>query len=70
MYEGIIQDVIDGLSRLPGIGPKGAQRIAFHLLKADPQEVAALAEALLTLREKVQFCQICGNVSQEQTCGI
>ncbi len=70
MYEGIIQDVIDGLSRLPGIGPKGAQRIAFHLLKADPQEVADLAEALLTLREKVQFCEICGNVSQEQTCGI
>jgi len=68
--EGIIQDVIDGLSRLPGIGPKGAQRIAFHLLKADPQEVADLAEALLTLREKVQFCEICGNVSQEQTCGI
>ena len=70
MYEGIIQDVIDGLSRLPGIGPKGAQRIAFHLLKADPQEVADLAQALLTLREKVQFCEICGNVSQEQTCGI
>jgi recombination protein RecR len=70
MYEGIIQDVIDGLSRLPGIGPKGAQRIAFHLLKADPQEVTDLAEALLTLREKVQFCEICGNVSQERTCGI
>ena len=70
MYEGIIQDVIDGLSRLPGIGPKGAQRIAFHLLKADPQEVADLAEALLTLREKVQFCEICGNVSQERTCAI
>jgi recombination protein RecR len=70
MYEGIIQDVIDGLSRLPGIGPKGAQRIAFHLLKADPQEVSDLAEALLTLREKVKFCEICGNVSQEQTCAI
>ena len=70
MYEGIIQDVIDGLSRLPGIGPKGAQRIAFHLLKADPQEVTELAEALITLRERVRFCTICGNVSQEETCAI
>jgi recombination protein RecR len=70
VYEGIIQDVIDGLSRLPGIGPKGAQRIAFHLLKADPQEVTDLAQSLLTLRERVQFCVICGNVSQEQTCAI
>lgn len=70
MYEGIIQDVIDSLSRLPGIGPKGAQRIAFHLLKTEPQEVSDLATALLTLRDKVQFCEICGNVSQEQTCAI
>lgn len=70
MYEGIIQDVIDGLSRLPGIGPKGAQRIAFHLLKTEPQEVTELANALLTLREKVRFCEICGNVAQEQTCVI
>lgn len=70
MYEGIIQDVIDSLSRLPGIGPKGAQRIAFHLLKTDPQEVTDLAEALLTMREKIRFCELCGNVSQEQTCAI
>lgn len=70
MYEGIIQDVIDALGRLPGIGPKGAQRIAFHLLKADPQEVTALAQALLTLREKVRFCAICGNVAQAETCAI
>lgn len=70
MYEGIIQDVIDGLSRLPGIGPKGAQRIAFHLLKTEPQEVTELANALLTMREKVRFCEICGNVAQEQTCAI
>lgn len=70
MYEGIIQDVIDSLSRLPGIGPKGAQRIAFHLLKAEPAEVTQLANALLTLREEVRFCEICGNVSQENTCAI
>jgi recombination protein RecR len=70
MYEGVIQDVIDALGRLPGIGPKGAQRIAFHLLKADPQEVTDLAEALLVLREKVRFCQVCGNVAQEDLCSI
>jgi recombination protein RecR len=70
VYEGIVQDVIDALSRLPGIGPKGAQRIAFHLLKADPQEVADLAAALLALREKVRFCSICGNVAQEEMCAI
>jgi recombination protein RecR len=70
MYEGIIQDVIDSLSRLPGIGPKGAQRIAFHLLKADPAEVSALAESLLALRERVRFCDVCGNVSEQETCGI
>lgn len=70
MYEGIVQDVIDALGRLPGIGPKGAQRIAFHLLKVDPAEVSELAEALLALRDKVRFCQTCGNVSQETTCSI
>ncbi len=70
MYEGVIQDVIDALSRLPGIGPKGAQRIAFHLLKADEAEVTALADALVALREKVRFCEVCGNVAQEQTCSI
>jgi recombination protein RecR len=70
VYEGVIQDVIDALSRLPGIGPKGAQRIAFHLLKADEAEVTALADALVALREKVRFCEVCGNVAQEQTCSI
>ncbi len=70
MYEGIVQDVIDALGRLPGIGPKGAQRIAFHLLKADPSEVTELADALLTLRDQVRFCEICGNVSEQPTCGI
>lgn len=70
MYEAAIQDVIDALGRLPGIGPKGAQRIAFHLLEADPQEVAALAESLLTLRERIRFCEVCGNVSEEPTCAV
>ena len=70
MYEGVIQDVIDALGRLPGVGPKGAQRIAFYLLSADPEEVSALAGALLTLREKVRFCQVCGNVSQDDLCAV
>jgi recombination protein RecR len=70
MYEGIIQDVIDALGRLPGIGPKGAQRIAFHLLKTEPEEVAELAAVLLALRERVRFCATCGNVSEEETCVI
>ena len=70
MYEGIVQDVIDALGRLPGVGPKGAQRIAFHLLKTDPEEVTALAESLLALRDKVRFCEVCGNVSQDELCSI
>ena len=70
MYEGIIQDVIDALGRLPGVGPKGAQRIAFHLLKTDPEEVTTLATALLSLREKVRFCEVCGNVSQAEQCAV
>jgi len=70
VYEGVVQDLIDALGRLPGIGPKGAQRIAFHLLKADEAEAAALAGALLALREKVRFCQVCGNVAEGDVCSI
>jgi recombination protein RecR len=70
MYEGIIQDAIDALGRLPGIGPKGAQRIAFHLLNTDAEEVTSLAAALTALKEKVRFCQVCGNVSEQDTCTI
>jgi recombination protein RecR len=70
VYEGIVQDVIDALGRLPGIGPKGAQRIAFHLLKTDPEEVEALADALRVLREKVRFCTVCGNVAESDLCAI
>lgn len=70
MYEALIQDVIDGFARLPGIGPKGAQRIAFYLLDADIDEVKQLAEVLVEMKEKVQFCEICGNVSQDSKCQI
>ena len=70
MYEGIVQDLIDELGRLPGVGPKGAQRIAFHLLAADPVDVRRLAEVLITVKEKVKFCSICFNVSEDEQCRI
>jgi recombination protein RecR len=70
MYEGIVQDLIDELGRLPGVGPKSAQRIAFHLLEADPADVRRLAETLVKLKELVKFCTICGNVAEEDTCRI
>ena len=70
MYEGPIQALIDELGRLPGIGPKGAQRIAFHLLNADREDVDRLADALREVADKVRFCDICFNVSEETTCRI
>ncbi|MDT9593454.1 recombination mediator RecR [Nocardioides zeae] len=70
MYEGVVQDLIDELGRLPGVGPKGAQRIAFHLLAADPADVRRLADALLEVTVKVKFCRICFNVSSEEECRI
>jgi recombination protein RecR len=70
MYEGVVQDLIDELGRLPGVGPKSAQRIAFHLLAADPADVRRLAEVLLEVKAKVRFCAICGNVAEEETCRI
>jgi recombination protein RecR len=70
MYEGPVQDLIDELGRLPGVGPKSAQRIAFHLLGADPADIARLQQALQKVKEGVVFCDICGNVSEEATCRI
>jgi len=70
MYEGVIQHLIDELGRLPGVGPKGAQRIAFHLLAADPDDVRRLASALVEVTERVRFCKICGNVAEAEECRI
>ena len=70
MYEGVVQDLIDELGRLPGVGPKSAQRIAFHLLQADPVDVRRLAEVLVLVKDKVRFCSVCGNVAEEETCRI
>lgn len=70
MYEGAVQDLIDELGRLPGVGPKSAQRIAFHLLAADPVDVRRLVAALTEVKDKVRFCSICGNVAEEEQCKI
>ena len=70
MYEGIIQSLIDELGRLPGIGPKSAQRIAFHVIQSDRSDVERLVEVLRTVRERVKFCQVCGNISEEIECLI
>ena len=70
MYEGPVQDLIDELGRLPGVGPKSAQRIAFYLLAADPVDVRRLVTALTEVKDKVRFCTICGNVSEEEQCRV
>ena len=70
MYEGPIQTLIDELGRLPGIGPKSAQRIAFHLLNADRDDVQRLATALVEVVDKVKFCDICFNGSEDTTCRV
>lgn len=70
MYEGVVQDLIDELGRLPGVGPKGAQRIAFHVLAADPADVRRLAHALTEVKEKIRFCRVCGNVAEEDECRV
>ncbi|WP_322759148.1 recombination mediator RecR [Frankia sp. Cr2] len=70
MYEGIVQDLIDELGRLPGIGPKSAQRIAFHLLSADPVDVRRLAATLNEIKDKIRFCRLCFNVAQAELCRI
>jgi recombination protein RecR len=70
VYEGVVQSLIDELGRLPGVGPKGAQRIAFFLLASDAADVRRLASVLVEVTEQVQFCRICGNVAVEDKCRI
>jgi recombination protein RecR len=70
VYEGVVQNLIDELGRLPGVGPKSAQRIAFHLLAADPADVHRLTDALKEVKEKVRFCRTCGNVAEAEECRI
>ena len=70
MYEGPIQDLIDELSRLPGIGPKSAQRLAFYLVKAPADEAKRLSEAVLAAKERISMCRECGNVAEGELCRI
>ncbi len=70
MYEGAVQDLIDELGRLPGIGPKSAQRIAFHLLATESADVDRLAAILRRVKAEVKFCRICGNVTDSDECRI
>jgi recombination protein RecR len=70
MYEGAVQDLIDELGRLPGVGPKSAQRIAFHLLAAEAPDVERLAATLIRVKNEVKFCSICGNVAEADVCRI
>lgn len=70
MYEGAIQDLIDELGRLPGIGPKSAQRIAFHIIQSERVDVTRLVDVLRTVKERVKFCIECGNISEEDLCRI
>jgi recombination protein RecR len=70
MYEGAVQDLIDELGRLPGVGPKSAQRIAFHLLASESDDVERLASTLVRVKNDVRFCTICGNVAESEQCRI
>ena len=70
MYEGAVQDLIDELGRLPGVGPKSAQRIAFHLLAAESADVGRLVAALHRVQEEVRFCVTCYNVAEAEQCRI
>ncbi|MET3205515.1 MULTISPECIES: recombination mediator RecR [Micrococcaceae] len=70
MYEGAVQELIDELGRLPGVGPKSAQRLAFHILEADPQDMKRLVEAITMVKERVKFCTVCGNVTEQELCNI
>ncbi|MGI8888851.1 MAG: recombination mediator RecR [Nocardioidaceae bacterium] len=70
MYEGVVQDLIEELGRLPGVGPKSAQRIAFHILNTDAADIRRLASVLVEVKDKVRFCVTCGNVAEEEQCRI
>ncbi|MFP3580005.1 recombination mediator RecR [Arthrobacter sp. fls2-241-R2A-200] len=70
MYEGAVQELIDELGRLPGVGPKSAQRLAFHILEADPEDMRRLVTAITTVKERVKFCAVCFNVTEQEMCNI
>lgn len=70
IYDGALADLVDELGKLPGIGPKSAQRLAFHILQSPAQQVEKLASALTEVKRRVNFCEICGNVAEGEKCAI
>jgi len=70
MYQGSLQDLIDALGKLPGIGPKSAQRLAFYFLQTDPMSVENLARLLVEVKQKVKSCKTCGAVSETEICNL
>jgi recombination protein RecR len=70
MYEGPIQELIDQLARLPGVGPKSAQRLAFWLVKAPAEDAKRLAQVIVNAKERIFFCRECGNVAEGDLCRI
>ena len=70
VYDGALQDLIDELGQLPGIGPRSAQRIAFHVLAAHREDIARLAGALTAVKERSRTCDVCGNVSEAELCRV
>lgn len=70
MYEGTLQDLIDELGRLPGIGPKSAERLAFHILEMDSEDVELLTSTISKVKSSVRFCTTCGNISEGEECQI
>jgi recombination protein RecR len=70
VYEGAVQNLIDELGRLPGVGPKSAQRIAFHLLRVAPEDARRLAQSILDAKERVTWCRRCFNISEGELCGF
>ncbi len=70
VYSGPVQDLIDELGRLPGVGPKSAQRIAYHLLKLPKEDASRLARAITEVKDRISFCERCFNISEGPECGI
>jgi recombination protein RecR len=69
-YAGPVQDLIDELGRMPGVGPKSAQRIAFHLLKLPKEDAVRLARVIVEAKERVAWCERCFNLAEGNLCGI
>src|SRR6266545_2423775 len=70
MFSPSVQNLVAQLTRLPGVGQRTAQRLAFHLLRAPKDEALALAAAIVEVKERVRFCRECGNLTEDEVCAI